>query len=102
MATLTIPVRNDIFFYRQFVTLDNVEYIMVFDLNDREDSWYLGFEDDILNGIRISGNNDILKQYHHLDVPPGELKIVDLDGLNREPSRATFGDRVILTYEETT
>jgi len=102
MATLTIPVRKDIFFYRQFVTLDNTEYIMVFDYNQREDSWYLSFGDNILNGIRISGNNDILKQYHYLDIPPGELKIVDQDGLNREPTKDTFGDRVILTYEETT
>jgi uncharacterized protein DUF6983 len=100
MATLTIPVRNDIYFYRQFVTLDNEEYIMVFDYNQREDSWYLSIEDDVLNGIRLSGNNDILDQYHYLEVPPGELKIVDQDGLGREPNRDNFGDRVILTYDE--
>ncbi len=100
MSTLTIPTRNDVFFYRQFVTLDNEEFILIFDYNRREDSWYLSIEDNILNGIRLSGNNDILKQFHHLEVPPGELKIVDQDGLNREPDSDTFGDRVILTYEE--
>ena len=100
MSTLIIPTRNDIFFYRQFVTLDNEEFIMIFDYNQREDSWYLSIEDSIINGIRLSGNNDILKQLHHLEVPEGELKIVDQDGLNREPSLLTFGDRVILTYEE--
>ena len=100
MSTLTIPTRNDVFFYRQFVTLDNEEFILIFDYNRREDSWYLSIEDNVLNGIRLSGNNDILKQFHHLEVPPGELKIVDQDGLNREPDSDTFGDRVILTYEE--
>ena len=100
MSTLTIPTRKDVFFYRQFVTLDNEEFILIFDYNRREDSWYLSIEDNILNGIRLSGNNDILKQFHHLEVPPGELKIVDQDGLNREPDSDTFGDRVILTYEE--
>ena len=100
MSILTIPTRNDVFFYRQFVTLDNEEFILIFDYNRREDSWYLSIEDNVLNGIRLSGNNDILKQFHHLEVPPGELKIVDQDGLNREPDSDTFGDRVILTYEE--
>ncbi len=100
MSILTIPTRNDVFFYRQFVTLDNEEFILIFDYNRREDSWYLSIEDNVLNGIRLSGNNDILKQFHHLEVPRGELIIVDQDGLNREPDSDTFGDRVILTYEE--
>ena len=100
MATLKIPVRRDIFWYRQFVTLDNEEYTIVFDYNRRQSSWYISIGDGVLNGIRISGNSDILEHHHYLDVPPGEIKIVDLDGLGREPDADTFGDRVILTYEE--
>jgi hypothetical protein len=102
MTTLTIPTRNDVFFYSQQVTLENVEHTLTFDYNRREDSWFISFgqEQDILTGIRLSGNNDILDKFHHLEVPPGELKILDLDGLNREPTKDTFSTRIVLQYVE--
>ena len=95
-----IPTRTDVFYYFQQVVLDNVEYILTFDYNGRSDSWYISFgaDQDILSGIRISGNEDILGQFHHLEVPPGVLSILDQDGLGREPTKDNFGDRVILTY----
>lgn len=98
---IQIPTRSDVFFYFQQVVLDNVEFILTFDFNQRADSWYIGFGADqsVLAGIRISGNEDILKPFHHLEVPPGILSVLDLDGLGREPTKDNFGDRVILTYE---
>ena len=98
----TIPVRNDIFHYSQQVELEGELYTLTFSYNGRTDSWCLdvGEERDVLQGVRLTGGIDVLKQHHHLDVPPGELVCVDLDGLGREPTRLLFGDRVVLQYTE--
>lgn len=76
--------------------------MMTFTYNKRMDCWHLaiGEEQDEVAGIRLVGGIDILKQYHHLDVPPGELRCIDLDKRNREPDRTIFGDRVVLQYTE--
>lgn len=102
MSTLTIPVRTDIYHYSQQVELDGELYTFTFSYNSRADSWSLdiGEERDVIQGVRLTGGIDIMKQYHHLDVPPGELWCVDLDGLGREPTRSLFGDRVVLQYIE--
>ena len=63
------------------------------------DSWVMDVGDE-LTGVRVVGGIDLLKQFHHLDVPPGELTISDLDGLDREPTKETWGDRVILQYTD--
>lgn len=63
------------------------------------DSWILDFI-DVVNGIRLAGGQDLLKQFHHLDVPPGDLRIIDLDGKNTEPNKTNLGDRVVLQYTE--
>jgi len=67
--------------------------------NSRIDSWILDIPNEV-EGIRIVGGVDLLGQFKHLNVPQGELRIFDLDGLNREPTRDLFGDRVILTYTD--
>ena len=51
-----------------------------------------------VKGITITAGVDMLKQLHHLDVPPGELYTYDYDGLNRDPQKDTFGDRITLRY----
>ncbi len=81
--------------------LDGSLYFFVIQYNDREDSYILSIgTDSKTQGIRIFAGLDILKPFHHLEVPPGELKTLDRDGLNRDPSRITFGDRITLVYSE--
>ncbi|MHC4397898.1 MAG: phage baseplate plug family protein [Planctomycetota bacterium] len=99
MATIEIPLRNDIFYYSFTKELDGVVYSLRLQYNRRIDSWILDFI-DIVNGIRLAGGQDMLKQFHHLEVPPGRLEIVDLDGKFTEPNKTNIGDRVILQYEE--
>ena len=99
MAIITLPTRNDIFNYSFRFNLDGVVFSMKIRYNRRIDSWILDFT-DVLFGIRLVGGQDLLGQFHYLEVPPGELRIVDLDGENKEPDRTNFSDRVVLQYTE--
>lgn len=99
MATIIIPLRNDIFHYSFTKELDGVVYAFRIRYNRRADSWILDFT-DVVNGIRLSGGQDLLRQFKHLEVPPGRLEITDLDGKFTEPNKTNLGDRVILQYTE--
>lgn len=88
-------------FYRSFQkTLEDVTYSFIVQYNSRQDRFVMGIGDDA-KGITIQNGVDMLQQTHHLEVPPGELKLVDLDGLNRDPTRETFGSRITFVYTET-
>lgn len=100
MAIIEIPLRNDIFQYSFTKELEGIVYSFRIRYNLRIDSWILDFI-DVVNGIRLAGGQDLLKQFHHLLVPPGDLRIIDLDGMNTEPNKTNIGDRVILEYTET-
>jgi hypothetical protein len=93
-----IPVVNDLFDYTQEVELDGISYRFRFNYNLRMDSWVMDIGEE-LQGVRIVGGIDLIGQFHHLDVPPGEIRTLDLDGLDRDPNKTTFGDRVILVYD---
>ena len=99
MTTIEIPLRADIFYYEFTKELQGVVYSFRLRYNLRIDSWTLDFP-DIINGIRLAVGQDLLKQFHHLPVPPGRLEVVDLDGKFAEPNKNNLGDRVILQYTE--
>lgn len=99
MAIIEIPLRNDVFYYDFTKELEGVVYNFRLQYNLRADSWTLDFV-DIVNGIRLAGGQDLLKQFHHLDVPPGRLEVIDRDGMFHEPDKTNIGDRVILQYTE--
>lgn len=99
MATIEIPLRSDIFHYSFTKELDGVVYSFRISYNRRIDSWTLDFINTV-NGIRLAGGQDLTRQFKHLDVPPGKLEVVDLDGKFTEPNKTNLGDRVILQYTE--
>lgn len=99
MAIIEIPLRNDIFHYSFTRELDGVVYLLRIRYNRRIDSWTLDFV-DVVNGIRLAGGQDLLRQFKHLEVPAGRLEVVDLDGVFTEPDKTNLGDRVILQYTE--
>lgn len=96
---ITIPLRNDIFFYSFTKELENINYLFTIRLNARLGNWLMSVDDVLLNSPMLGGQ-DILGQFHHLEVPEGELRMVDLDGANLEPTRISLGDRLILQYTE--
>lgn len=99
MSIIEIPLRNDIFHYSFTRELDGVVYLFRMRYNRRIDSWTLDFV-DVVNSIRLAGGQDLLRQFKHLEVPPGRLEVIDLDGLFTEPDKTNLGDRVILQYTE--
>lgn len=114
MATFKIPVPTTTDPFSQQVELDGLIYDLTFLWNSRDSHWSLTIARSdvvLIRGIKLitinalaSGlepDNDLLYQFRRIeDMPPGKLYIQDLDGLDRDPDGTTFGDRVILIYEE--
>jgi hypothetical protein len=99
MAEIIIPLRSDIFQYSFTKELDGVVYSFKIGYNLRVNSWRMGIGGLVIP-IRLAGGGDLLRQFHHLEVPPGEMRITDLDGNFADPDKTNLGDRVILVYTE--
>lgn len=99
MANIIIPLRNDIYQYSFTKELDGVVYSFKIGYNLRVNSWRMSIGDLVIP-IRLAGGGDLLRQFNHLEVPPGEMNIVDLDGNFSDPDKTNLGDRVILIYTE--
>lgn len=105
MADIIFNLPNfaaDGIFYRNFEKeLEGVLYSFTVQYFERSGTWTISIgTDEKTQGIRIFAGLDILKPFHYRKVPPGELKTLDKDGLNRDPTRETFGDRITLVYTE--
>ena len=99
MSIITIPLRNDIFQYSFTIELEGVVYSFKIGYNLRANSWSMNIG-SIVTPIRLVVGTDLISQFKHLEIPPGEMRIVDLDGLNRDPDKTNLGDRVIMQYTE--
>ena len=89
-------------FYRSFQkTLEDVTYAFTVQFLSRPDRFMMSIG-AVAVGIAVQGGVDMLQQLHHLEVPPGELRLHDYDGLNRDPQRETFGSRITFIYTEST
>lgn len=97
MATFRIPVRRDVFDYT--IEPEGLGVTMRFNYNARMESWIMDVPGEV-EGIRVVGGVDLLGKFKHKNVPQGRLYIYDLDKKNREPTKANFGDRIILLYDE--
>lgn len=90
--------------FTEQVDLDGKNYNLRFRFNQRDGKWRVTilFESNILvRGIVLVESSDILSQSKHLEnLPAGILSIRDLDNLGRDPDGTTFGDRVILLYQD--
>lgn len=99
MSIILIPLRHDIFQYNFTKELGGIVYLFRFGYNLRCDSWFMNIG-DIATPIRLALGGDLLRQFHHLEVPPGALEMIDLDGLYTDPNKTNLGDRVIMQYTE--
>lgn len=102
MAEFEVSTRNDIFIYDFQVELENTIYSFSIRYTSRTDRWVMDIPGVIFD-IPLVGGNDLFKQFHYLDgVPPGQMQVIDLDGLNRDAQKETLSDRIVLGYEEST
>lgn len=100
---LNIPITLINLNYDFDISLDGVQYNFALYWNNRDPGWELTISNGgvfQLNGLRVVCGTDILDQYNYNPLlPQGELNIVDLDGLGRDPDNVIFGDRVIMQYQ---
>lgn len=103
MATFQIPIPEGLVTVTFQVELEGVFYDFTLRWNARDRHWFLtvGLDGEVnLAGVKLVNSDDLLGQFARIeDLPPGTLKIVDLDGFDRDPDDENFGDRVALQYE---
>jgi len=85
--------------------LDGDVYEFVFRRSGRApEAWYMDLRtaDGTVQvaGIALVPGVDLLRQYHHLDVPPGSLVVWDTEQKGQDPEPDEIDDRFILLYVE--
>jgi hypothetical protein len=103
MTTRTIPLAPGVPFFRQRVTLDGAEYVLVLRWSQREEQWYLDLRDAngvlLVGSIKLVVNWPLLYRFRSIvGVPPGELMVVDGRAQAVDPGLAELGDVAQLVY----
>ena len=90
--------------FTQVTEVDGRSYLFAFRFNARDGKWRwsITFEDTVLvQALPLVEATDVLRNFDHVaNIPPGTFLVVDLDELGRDPDTTTFGDRVVLQYDE--
>lgn len=103
MATRRIPVRNGREAYRMSVELDGDTYEFLFRWNARDAHWYMDISiggTRQVAGVKVVESEDLLATADYRSVPQGVLRVVDVTGAGRDPDIETFGDDVVVYYDE--
>lgn len=104
MALIDIPVRADLPSHTLRIDLEGVVYTLRFKWNVRLATWMMDIADaengDLVNGIAVRSNVDLIGHISAAAVPPGVLLAYDETGQVRNPDRDTFGVEVKLFYNE--
>ena len=83
-------------------SLDGTSYILEFDWNDRDQSWYMNLWDTDKVKLYFANErlvvNWSLGTYNTRFGLPGSLFVYDTSGTEREMEFADLGDRVVLLY----
>lgn len=99
----SIPLQKDTAFWTQRTPLDNSDYLLAFNWNDRDSAWYVSLQDldgePIVAGIKLVCNVPLLSKYHYLlTVPPGELMVLSTEPGFDIPGLDDLGTRCELIY----
>lgn len=101
MATVQLPVRTDSNNYAFTVTLEGQAYEFTFRWNFREGCWEMSIA-DVVDGLAVRVAVDLLEFVPVEGKPPGSLLAIDTTDSGTDPGLAELGDRVLLTYVEST
>ena len=104
MATIIIPVRNDLPAYKFKIDLEGVMYVLDFGFNDRSKIWYMSILDQseklVIGDLPILVNVPLTDQYVKKGLPPGRFIAIDETGKKQNPKIDNFGSDVKLFYQE--
>lgn len=105
MSLLELTVQPDpaVTHFRAAVELEGARYQFAFYTNAIDGGWSFDVasedESSAATGIALVAGIDLLHPYRHLDLPPGQLFVVDRDG--GDPDATAFADgRASLYYLE--
>lgn len=106
MATIQIPLRSDLDAWEITVDLDGRTYNFEFAWNGRGEFWSLIIRNDVqqelVAGIPLRVNSDLLGRFVRDDLPPGVLTLFDTSGAELEAAKGDLGGRCVLLYQEAT
>lgn len=87
------------------IELGDKVFHLIFSWNDRDECWYMDIQDseenNILNGIKLTPNYQLLKQYKAFsNLPDGEFILWDLkqEAASSDVNFDTFGTRYQLIF----
>lgn len=104
MAIIELPVTGLSPSYKFRITLEGVVYTLRFKWNQRKELWVFDIaneqDENILVGVPVLTNVNIVGGICKLDMPPGLFTAIDETGQARDPDRETFGTEVKFVYEE--
>ena len=102
MSVFRIPTDTTVTNYEFFVLLDNVEFLLRFLFNDRDQSWILNILDSnevlIRAGLKVVNEFPLLRLWQDLNRPAGELLGANEGQVLDPPSLNQLGTDVVLTY----
>jgi len=105
MSILSIPVTSDPF-NQTTVNLEGSDYLLSFQWNQRESSWYMSIslpDETLLASVKIVTNWALLRRFVDPRLPPGEMFAISTTNDLTNPGLNDFGPglRVDLTYWDT-
>jgi len=102
MANLFIPLNNKSPNFEQVVTLDGVDFVLVFLWNDRSSSWYMETRDTDRNPLaafrKIVCDIPFIVMDTTAGLPAGQLWFFTRDGSGTRPGLLDLGQNVQLAY----
>jgi hypothetical protein len=106
MAIKQIPTNFPSPDFRFDIELDGTVYGFRFVYNERTDRYAMSIftetGDEIVTGVAVVSNWKLLDRFKDTRLPPGRLFTMDVTGGTAEPTKETFGDTVVLCYDEAT
>jgi hypothetical protein len=104
MISLPVAQNTGHFFFD--IELEGNTYRLEFHYSERAAKWLMNIRDTqdnaIALGIAVVLGADLLKQWHHLAVPPGIMVAFDTSGQELDALLGDLGERVQLYYLATT
>lgn len=107
MASLfTVPLRNDLPFYKFKINLSGSFYTLQIRYNGRMQRYIMDLNDasgnQIMSGIPILIERNLFGQYAELSLPAGIFFATDDTGQDTQPTQYSFGIDHTLYYEDPT
>jgi hypothetical protein len=90
--------------FDQVIQLEGSKYLFRFRWADRASAWLLSIHDDqdveLVAGQALVNTSDLLRPFNDARLPPGQLSVVDVDGLGLDAGKGDLGGRVQLFYAD--